>query len=490
MSLIGGIASQDQELIRLEDTFMSSYSQNGRERIVKKNTKQKYVVAALLIATFLTAIEGTIVSTAMPKIVGDLGGSHLYTWVISVYLLATVISTPIFGKMADLYGRKRMFTIGVLIFLVGSVLSGLSQSMHQLVVYRIIQGLGAGALTTIPMTIIGDVFTYEMRAKIQGLISSVWGISGILGPLVGGFIVDSISWHWIFFMNLPFGIISLILIAISLHEHMEKKKRTIDYAGILTFAVCMTSFLYALNLWKEERQLTGNIMVMFALALVSLLLFIWIESKGKEPMLPLSLFKNQLIVVSNIAGFLIGFILIAVTFYIPLWVQGVTGLNATLSGIAMLPQSLTWPLGALLVGKWVRKMVVGQIALVGMVFIIIGCIGMSLLQTGTSLPWMMLITAILGLGFGLSTTLFTVVVQSSVGWNMRGAAMGSNNLFRTLGQTIGIAVSGLWLSDQLQGVKLEASLHQVFILLIVLAGLGFAVTATLLGEKGRGLSTE
>ncbi len=173
-----------------------------------------------------------------------------------------------------------MFTIGVLIFLVGSVLSGLSQSMHQLVVYRIIQGLGAGALTTIPMTIIGDVFTYEMRAKIQGLISSVWGISGILGPLVGGFIVDSISWHWIFFMNLPFGIISLILIAISLHEHMEKKKRTIDYAGILTFAVCMTSFLYALNLWKEERQLTGNIMIIFALALVSLLLFIWIESSS------------------------------------------------------------------------------------------------------------------------------------------------------------------------------------------------------------------
>ncbi|MBO0993908.1 MDR family MFS transporter [Bacillus sp. SD088] len=457
---------------------------------MKKETKQKYVVAGLLIATFLTAIEGTIVSTAMPKIVGDLGGSHLYTWVISVYLLATVISTPIFGKMADLYGRKRMFALGVLIFLLGSVLSGLSQSMQQLVVYRVIQGLGAGALTTIPMTIIGDVFAYEMRAKIQGLISSVWGISGILGPLVGGFIVDSISWHWIFFMNLPFGIIALILIGTSLHEQIEKKKRTIDYAGILTFAVCMTSFLYALNLWKEERQLTGSITMMFAIALISLLLFIWIESKGKEPMLPLSLFKIRLIVVSNGASFLIGFILIAVTFYIPLWVQGVTGLNATLSGIAMLPQSLTWPLGAMLVGKWVKKMEVGRIALIGMVFVIIGCIGMSLLQTGTSLVWMMLITAILGLGFGLSTTLFTVVVQSSVGWSMRGAAMGSNNLFRTLGQTIGIAVSGLWLSDQLQGAELEASLHQVFILLIVLAGLGFAVTAMLLGEKGGELSTD
>ncbi|GIN59316.1 MFS transporter [Lederbergia ruris] len=457
---------------------------------MKRETKQNYVVAALLIATFLTAIEGTIVSTAMPKIVDDLGGSHLYTWVISVYLLATVISTPIFGKMADLYGRKRMFTIGVIIFLVGSTLSGVSQNMHQLVVYRIIQGIGAGALATIPMTIIGDVFTFEMRAKIQGLISSVWGISGILGPLVGGFIVDSISWHWIFFMNLPFGVISLILIGTSLHEQIEKKKRTIDYAGIFTFAASMTSFLYALNLWKEERQLTSGMVIMFGIAFISLVFFIWIESKGKEPMLPLSLFKNRLIVVSNVAGFLIGFILIAVTFYIPLWVQGVTGLNATLSGIAMLPQSLTWPLGAMLVGKWTNKIEVGRIALIGMVFIILGSIGMSLFQSSTSLLWMMLITAILGIGFGLSTTLFTVVVQSAVGWNMRGAAMGSNNLFRTLGQTIGIAVSGLWLSDQLQGAELAANLHQVFLLLIVLAGIAFAVTAMLLGEKGRELSTD
>ncbi|MCJ7842598.1 MFS transporter [Lederbergia sp. NSJ-179] len=458
---------------------------------MKKETKQKYVVAALLIATFLTAIEGTIVSTAMPKIVDDLGGSHLYTWVISVYLLATVISTPIFGKLADLYGRKLMFTIGVIIFLVGSMLSGLSESMQQLVVYRIIQGIGAGALTTIPLTIIGDVFSFEMRAKIQGLISSVWGISGIIGPLVGGFIVDSISWHWIFFMNLPFGIISLILIGTSLHEQIEKKKRTIDYAGIFTFAASMTSFLYALNLWKEERQMTGSIVTLFIVAFIGIILFIWIESKGKEPMLPLALFNIRLIVVSNAVSFLIGFILIAMTFYIPLWVvQGVTGLNATLSGIAMLPLSLTWPIGAMLTGKWMNKIAVGRIALLGIMVLIVGCTGMSFFQADTTLPWMMVITAISGMGFGLSTTLFTVVVQSAVGWNMRGAAMGSMNLFRNLGQTIGIAVSGLWLTDQLKGAELAANLHTVFILLIVLAVIAFVITTMLLGKRGRELSTE
>lgn len=343
---------------------------------MKRETNRKFVVIALLISTFLTAIEGTIVSTAMPKIVGDLGGSHLYTWVISVYLLAVVISTPVFGKMADLYGRKLMFTIGTIVFLVGSVLSGLSQTMEQLVLFRLIQGIGGGALATIPFTIIGDVFEFKMRAKMQGWISSVWGIAGIIGPLAGGFIVDTISWHWIFFMNIPFGIISLIFLWTSLHEQIEKKKQIIDYGGILTFAICMTAFLYALTLLKEYKQVTGNISILFIVALVGLCLFIWIEAKGKEPMLPLSLFKNSFITISNIAGFLLGFILVTVTFYIPLWVQGVTNLNATFSGIAMLPMSLTWPLGAVFSGRWMSRKPIAHITLIGIAVIIIGCIGL------------------------------------------------------------------------------------------------------------------
>lgn len=457
---------------------------------MKGETKQKYVIFSLLIATFLTAIEGTIVSTAMPKIVGDLGGSQLYTWVISVYLLTTVISTPVFGKLADLFGRKMMFVIGVVIFLIGSTLSGFSQSMEQLVIFRAIQGIGAGALTTIPFTIIGDVFTYEQRAKVQGWISSVWGISGIVGPLVGGFIVDTISWHWIFFMNLPFGIVALGLLWVSLHEQIEKKKQTIDYAGIFTFAVSMTAFLYALTLLKEENQVTVSILTLFIVTVAGLGLFIWIEAKGKEPMLPLSLFKIRFITVANIAGFLLGFILVTVTFYIPLWVQGVTNLNATFSGIAMLPMSLTWPFGAVLSGRLLAKTSIGKVSLIGIVIILAGCLGLVTFQTDTTIPWMMFITAVLGFGFGLALTSFTVAVQSAVDWNMRGAAMGSNNLMRNLGQAIGIAVSGLWLSDELRGKALETSLHTVFIMLVILALAASLTAAFLLKKKGNELSIQ
>lgn len=450
---------------------------------LKKETKKHVVVIALLISTFLMAIEGTIVSTAMPQIVGDLGGSHLYTWVISVYLLAVVISTPVFGKLADLYGRKKMFTIGTIIFLIGSMLSGLSQTMEQLVFYRLVQGIGAGALATIPFTIIGDIFEFEMRAKMQGWMSSVWGIAGIAGPLVGGFIVDTISWHWIFFMNLPFGIVALILLWGSLHETIEKKKQIVDYAGIFTFAICMSAFLYALSLINDAKQLTWPISLLMMLAIAGFGLFIWIEKNAKEPMLPLSLFKNKFIAVANVAGFLLSFILVAVTFYIPLWVQGVIGSTATMSGIVMMPMSLTWPLGAVLAGRSMSKKPIASITLLGITVIALSSIGLVFMQAETGMLWLMIVTAFIGFGFGLTFTCFTVAVQSAVDWKMRGAAMGSNNLMRNLGQAIGISISGLLLSEELKGTVLASSLHSVFILLVLLACASFAVTMLLWKER-------
>lgn len=447
-----------------------------------RKTKQNVVIVSLLIATFLTAIEGTIVSTAMPKIAEDLNGSQLYTWVISIYLLATVISIPIFGKLADLYGRKIMFTVGVIIFLVGSTLSGFSQTMEQLVLFRLIQGIGGGALTTLPFTIIGDIFSFEQRAKVQGWIGSVWGISGIIGPLVGGFIVDTISWNWIFFMNIPFGIVSVLILWISLFEQIEKKKHHIDYAGILVFAISMTSLLYGLTILKE-KGLTSSILALFAVALIGIVLFTWIEKKAKEPMLPLALFKVKILNIANIAGFMLGVILVAATFYIPLWVQGVTGLNATSSGMAMLPMSVAWPLAGILTGRWLVKTSFARLSLLGTAIVIAGSVGLAAMQTETGIPWMMFLSAVLGFGFGLVITTFTVAVQSAVDWSMRGAAMGSHNLLKSLGQTIGIAASGLWLSDNLYGHELETSLHSVFMFLVILALLAFAVTCLLVVKK-------
>ncbi len=451
---------------------------------MNNGTKRNYVFISLIIATFLTAIEGTIVSTAMPKIVDDLGGSHLYTWVISVYLLTTVISTPVFGKLADLYGRKRMFTIGVLVFLCGSMLSGFSQSMEQLVIFRLIQGIGAGALATIPFTIIGDVFTFEERGKVQGWISSVWGVSGIIGPVTGGLIVDFISWHWIFFMNLPFGLVSLFLLRISLKENLEKKKQLIDYPGMITFSLSMTSFLFALTLLREQGSFTAAAGLL-TVTVVLLGAFLFIEAKSKEPMLPLSFFKIPVLVIANTAGFLLGFVLITATFYIPLWVQGVTNLNATFSGIAALPTSVTWLFGALVAGRKLGKTPIGIIVTTGIFFVIAGTFSMVLFKTDTTIPWMMAATALLGFGFGMAFTAFTVAVQSAVEWRMRGAAMGTHNLMKNLGQAIGISLSGLLLSDELKGAALEASLHSVFILLVILSTVAMGISFILFGKRGR-----
>lgn len=450
---------------------------------MKKKTNPILVVVALFIATFLSAIEGTIVSTAMPKIAEELQGSELYTWVISIYLLANVISIPIFGKLADLYGRKSMFTIGVLIFLVGSTLCGFAQSMGQLVIYRFIQGIGGGALATIPFTIIGDIFPYEKRAKVQGWIGSVWGISGILGPLAGGFIVDFISWHWIFLMNIPFGILSLIVLWVSLFEQIEKKKQVIDYPGILAFAVSMTSLLYALTVFGSEKRLTGGVLLFGAISLIGLILFVWIEMRSKEPMLPLSLFRVRVLTISNAAGFLLGVILVATTFYIPLWAQGVTNMNATFSGFAILPMSVTWTFSGILTGKWLATQSPTRIAVIGVIIITGACVGLAMFEAGTTLAWMMLVSTVLGFGFGMVMTTFTVAVQSAFDWSIRGAAMGSHSLMRTLGQTLGISLSGIWLSDELHGHALETSLHTIFLLLLGLAVFTIGVTAFLGAKK-------
>lgn len=447
-----------------------------------KKTNPTLVVAALFIATFLSAIEGTIVSTAMPRIAEDLRGSELYTWVISIYLLANVISIPVFGKLADLYGRKSMFTAGVLIFLVGSTLCGFAQSMNQLILYRFVQGIGAGALATIPFTIIGDIFPYEKRAKVQGWIGSVWGISGILGPLTGGFIVDFLTWHWIFLMNIPFGVISLAILWISLFEQIEKKKQVIDYPGIVVFALSMTSLLYALTLIGSEDPSTGSMLLFGALALIGLALFVWIELRAKEPMLPLSLFKVRVLTISNASGFLLGVILVATTFYIPLWAQGVTNMNATFSGFAILPMSVTWTFSGILTGKWLGRRSPTVLAVIGVVIITLACVGLAMFKTETTLAWMMFVSAVLGFGFGMVMTTFTVAVQSAFEWSLRGAAMGSHSLMRTLGQTIGISLSGIWLSDTLHGHELEVSLRTIFLLLLALGAFTIGVTA-LLGAK-------
>ncbi|MBM7644115.1 EmrB/QacA subfamily drug resistance transporter [Scopulibacillus daqui] len=413
-----------------------------------EKTNKNIVMAGLMIGTFLTAIEGTVVSTAMPKIVSDLQGIQLMNWVFSIYLLVSAVTTPIFGKLTDLFGRKAIFNIGVILFLIGSTLCGLSQSMGQLIFFRAIQGIGAGAIMPVSTTIIGDIYPPKKRASMLGLISMMWGIAGVAGPLVGGFFVDQVSWHWIFFINIPFGLITMLMISLGLKETMEKEKKSIDYLGAATFAVSIFSLLYALQKAGEDRQwLTPGMISLYVIFAVFLGLFILIERKAEDPIIPLELLRKRVIIIANFIALLVSAILMGANVYIPMWVQGILGYSATNSGFVLTPMSLTWIFGSFLCSRLLITRGATFVSIIGTVIIIISSVWFTMLSVTSSQIQFYLITAIEGIGCGLLITLCTVCVQSSVSWKMRGASTASNMFFRNVGQTVGVAVMGTYFNS-------------------------------------------
>lgn len=405
--------------------------------------KRKYILIGLLLSTFLAAIEGTVIGPAGPRIVGDLGGVDLLSWVFTAYLLTMAVTTPIFGKISDLYGRKPVFVIGSVLFLAGSLLSGLSQSMEQLILFRAIQGIGAGALTPVTFTIVGDIYSIEERAKVQGWISSVWGISSLVGPLLGGYFVDSLNWRWVFGFNVPFGLLSLIFIIKFFKENVEKRKVKIDIAGAVTFTIGVTALL--LGLATGGQQLAWNsplLLGLLTVAVLSLALFFFVEKRAEEPLVPLKLFRVRDIAFSNVASLLASALLIGLTSYLPLWVQGVLGKNATISGLVLAPMSISWMLGSVVGARWIISRGSRLTSLIGMLIIAIGAGGMAFIQEGTPLFVMLILNALYGLGFGFSFSVFTIIAQSSVNYNLRGASNALNSFVKSIGQTVAVAVFG------------------------------------------------
>ncbi|MDG5787147.1 MDR family MFS transporter [Evansella sp. AB-P1] len=455
---------------------------------------QRNITIALLIATFLAAIEVTVISTAMPVITRDLGGMDLISWVFAIYLLTYAVTTPIFGKLADLFGRKKIFITGATLFLIGSALCGLSQSMEQLIFYRAIQGIGAGALMPMSFTIVGDVFKYEQRAKVQAILGSIWGIAGIFGPVVGGFFVDFFTWHWIFYINIPFGLVAMYLIGKYLEETIKKEKRSIDYGGAITFIIGMGALLYALLSGGNEIPWNDPlILLMFGVAFLFLITFIFVQLKVREPMLPFYLFKNRHLLIANVSGLLLGAILIGLTAYMPLWVQVVLLLAATSSGLTLIPMSIGWPLGSYLSGRFIVKLGTKPISLTGVVIIALGTFSLTFISATTPNVLLVVIMFFVGLGFGLSMTVFTVIVQSSVDWSARGTAASSNAFLRTLGQTIGIAVLGTILNQHIGGqlnnggdvapTVLATGLNNVFIILAIISAFLVVIVASFLPKE-------
>lgn len=418
-----------------------------------KTTNRKMVTVAMLVAILLVAIDVTVVSTAMPQIVSDLSGLKLISWVFAIYTLTTSVTTPIYGKLADLFGRKKVFVLGVILFVIGSMLSGAAQTMPQLIWFRAFQGVGAGAVMPLTFTIIGDLFPGEQRAKMQGVFSSVWGIAGLLGPLVGGFFVDQISWRWIFYINLPVGLISILLISFYFHETVELKKAPkIDYLGALTFTIGISTLLYALLNAGPGQMYAWNSMPIYTLLAVSvifLVLFGYIETKVQEPMLPPSLFKIPVILVSNLIGFLASAVLIGVNVYLPMWIQSILGHSATSSGLTLMPMSIAWPLGATFAGRYMYKIGSKFTTILGAVLIAIGTTWLLAVELSSPYWYFVGIMTVIGLGMGYAMTPTTVLVQSAVNWQMRGAATASNTFTKSIGQTIGIAVFGTIFNNSL-----------------------------------------
>ncbi|GAA0116116.1 MDR family MFS transporter [Clostridium senegalense] len=400
-----------------------------------RNNKRNVVIAIMMVM-FLAAFEGTVVSTAMSTIAKDLQGYNLISWVFSAYLLTSAVSTPIYGKLSDLYGRKKMLTLGTIIFIIGSSFCGISQSMTQLIMFRAIQGIGAGSILTITYTIIGDIFDISERAKIQGWLSTVWGIASLIGPFLGGFLIDYLSWHWIFFINVPFGIASIILLHRNFEEKVVKTDAKIDYIGIVFLTTSIISVLLGVFIGIIKFRI-----VLFVIAIISLVLFYFTEKKSLEPIVPFDIFTRNTI-IANLICFLGSGALMAIEAYTPLYTQNVLGYTPTIAGVTMAPMSIAWLLSSFILSKTLSKYGEKIVVIVAIMLLTIGSVILKLV--GVSTPIVLLIGAIviMGFGFGGVFTTLTITVQSAVGYEKRGAATSVNALIRTLGQTIGVSIFG------------------------------------------------
>jgi len=404
-------------------------------------SSRKIITAGLLLAMFMAAVEATIIATAMPRIVAELGGFALYGWAFSAYLLSQVVTIPIYGRLADLLGRKPVFVTGVTIFLVGSLLCGLSRSMPQLIAFRFIQGIGSGAVMPIAVTLIGDLYPLEQRPRVQGWTSSVWAVSAIVGPPLGGVIVDYFRWSWIFFLNLLPGVVAIAVVMAALHENVVRRPHAIDYAGAGLLVAFIGSLMLALlhggTAWPwRSPQSIG----LFGLAAAAAALLLVVETRVTEPIFPVALFGNPLIAFAGAAGLFQGAVLIGLTAMVPTFVQGVLGAPAILAGSALAAMSIGWPLASFLTGRVMRAIGYRLTAILGSGLTVVGSgalvlAGRTPLEVGAGV-------FLVGMGLGFASNAFIVSIQEVVPWENRGAATAGHLFMRSLGNTLGVAAVG------------------------------------------------
>ncbi len=401
------------------------------------------VLAALMLSMALVALDSTIVATAVPNIVHQLGGFSRFPWLFSIYLLTQAVTVPLYGRFADVIGRKPVLLLGIGVFVAGSVLCGAAWSMLTLIVFRGLQGIGAGAVQPITITIVGDLYDVQERARVQGYLASVWGISSVLGPTLGGLFSQYVSWRWIFFVNVPVAAVAVSMLVRHFSEDVVRRRHRIDWAGAGTLtAGCALLILALLEGGVTWGWTSPQSLLVFGAGLALLVAFVVVESRAVEPVLPLWVFTRRTLVAANLAAVAVGALTIGLSSYVPTFVQGIQGTGALLAGFTLAAMSVGWPLASTYSGRIYVRIGFRDTALIGSVFAIGGTL-LFVRLTPASAVWQVAAACfVVGAGLGLSATPVIVAVQSIVGWNRRGVVTGTNMFTRSIGSAVGVAVFG------------------------------------------------
>ncbi|WP_246200796.1 MDR family MFS transporter [Agromyces allii] len=440
-----------------------------------------------MLSTALVAIESTILATAVPSIVADLGGFSQFPWLFSIFLLAQAVSVPVYAKLADTVGRKPIMLVGIGAFLVGSILAGFAWDMTSLIVFRAIQGLGAGAVLPVSITITGDLYSVRERARVQGYIASVWAASSVIGPSLGGLFAEYASWRWIFFVNIPLCLIAAWMLIRNYHEKVERQRHRIDFGGALVLTVGLTLLILAVLeggqawAWNSWQSIGA-----FALAAALLAVFVLIERRAAEPVLPLWLFSRRLLLTTSLISFGVGAVLIGLTSYVPTFLEMSAGASPLVSGLSVAALTLGWPISASQSGRLFLRIGFRNTAFIGLGIALVGTAGLVAASLVPNPITSALACFIVGLGLGLVASPTLIAAQSSVAWSDRGVVTGANMFLRSMGSAVGVAVFGAvangiidrsGLGEQ-SGAAIQAATTAVFI------GVVIATVATFAGAIG------
>ena len=432
------------------------------------------VLAALMITIALIALEATVLATAIPTIVSDLGGYTQFPWLFSAYLLAQAATVPIYGKLSDMIGRRPIMLVGIAVFLFGSVLCGFAWSMPALIVARAVQGLGAGAIQPAAMTIVGDIYSVAERAKVQGYLASVWGMSSVVGPLTGGLFTEYVSWRWIFFINLPVGAVAIWMLRRHFHERVVALRHRVDYLGSVLLSI--GSAVVVLGLLEGGVSWSWTSVLGIGVPLIGMLVlgvFVLAERRAPEPVLPMWIASTRLLAWGNLVAVGVGALLIGLSSYVPAYVQGVLGHGALVAGLTLGAMSVGWPLAAGTSGRLYLRIGFRNTSIIGLAALAPGTLALTLLGSESHVWQVALCCFVVGVGLGLVSSPTVVAMQSSVGWERRGVVTGASMFSRAIGSALGVAVCGALANASLVAgaspETISAATHDVFVALSVVA---------------------